>query len=322
MAMLSFAGIDVSKDRLDVMVLPEEQRSSVSNDPTSWAELVEQLRALSIAAIGIEASGGYERGIMRALLSAGMSVRHVNPFKLRQFAKASGVLAKNDPLDARMIASFVAIMPTRPAQSRPPAVERLLEVLAVRRQLSAEKVAAENASRLLENAMLQRLSRRRIARLAADIEMLDERLVEIVAADAALAHRYRMLTSMPGVGPVLACTLIALLPELGRMSRKQVAALVGVAPYAFESGKLKGKRCVWGGRAPVRHVLYMAAMSASNWNPVLKRFHDRLKAAGKLPKVIIVAVMRKMITMLNAMVRDGVVWADRYSGRHSVPTTR
>jgi len=322
MAMLSFAGIDVSKDRLDVMVLPEEQRSSVSNDPTSWAELVEQLRALSIAAIGIEASGGYERGIMRALLSAGMPVRHVNPFKLRQYAKASGVLAKNDPLDARMIASFVAIMPTRPAQSRPPAVERLLEVLAVRRQLSAEKVAAENASRLLENAMLQRLSRRRIARLAADIEMLDERLVEIVAADAALAHRYRMLTSMPGVGPVLACTLIALLPELGRMSRKQVAALVGVAPYAFESGKLKGKRCVWGGRAPVRHVLYMAAMSASNWNPVLKRFHDRLKAAGKLPKVIIVAVMRKMITMLNAMVRDGVVWADRYSGRHSVPTTR
>jgi transposase len=322
MAMLSFAGIDVSKDRLDVMVLPEEQRSSVSNDPTGWANLVEQLRDLSIAAIGIEASGGYERGIMRALLSAGMSVRHVNPFKLRQFAKASGVLAKNDPLDARMIAAFVAIMPTRPAQSRRPAVERLVEVLAVRRQLSAEKVAAENASRLLENAMLQRLSRRRIARLAADIDMLDERLLETVAADAALAHRYRMLTSMPGVGPVLACTLIALLPELGRMSRKQVAALVGVAPYAFESGKLKGKRCVWGGRAPVRHVLFMAAMSASNWNPVLKRFHDRLKAAGKLPKVIIVAVMRKMITMLNAMVRDDVVWADRYSGRHSVPTTR
>jgi transposase len=322
MAMLSFGGIDVSKDRLDVVILPEEQCSSVSNDPTGWAELVEQLRGFSISAIGIEASGGYERGVMRALLAAGMPVRHVNPFKLRQFAKASGVLAKNDPLDARMIAAFVAIMPTRPALSRPPAVERLVEVLAVRRQLSAEKVAAENASRLLENAMLQRLSRRRIARLAADIDMLDERLLETVAADAALAHRYRMLTSMPGVGPVLACTLIALLPELGRMSRKQVAALVGVAPYAFESGKLKGKRCVWGGRAPVRHVLFMAAMSASNWNPVLKRFHDRLKAAGKLPKVIIVAVMRKMITMLNAMVRDDVVWADRYSARHSVPTTR
>ena len=148
--------------------------------PAGWAELVEQLRGSSIAAIGIEASGGYERGVMRALLAAGMPVRQVNPFKLRQFARASGVLAKNDPLDARMIASFVAIMPTRPAQRQAPAAERLTEMLAVRRQLSAEKVAAENASRLLEDAMLQRLSRRRIARLAADIDLLDERLVEIV----------------------------------------------------------------------------------------------------------------------------------------------
>jgi len=322
MAMLSFGGIDVSKNRLDVMVLPEEQCSSVPNDAAGWANLIEQLRGCSIAAVGIEASGGYERGVMRALLAAGIPARHVNPFKLRQFARASGVLAKNDPLDARMIASFVAIMPTRPAQLQAPAAERLAEMLAVRRQLSAEKVAAENASRLLEDAMLQRLSRRRIGRLAADIDVVDERMVEIVATDAALAHRYRLLTSMPGVGAVLACTLLALLPELGRMSRKQVAALVGVAPYAFESGTLKGRRCIWGGRAHVRHVLYMAAMSASNWNPVLKAFHDRLKAAGKLPKVTIVAVMRKMITTLNAMVRDDVVWADRYIGRHSVPTAR
>jgi transposase len=322
MAMLSFCGIDVSKDRLDVMLLPEAQSFSVSNDAAGWAKLVEQLRGSSIAAIGIEASGGYERGVTRALLAAGMPVRQVNPFKLRQFARASGILAKNDPLDARMIASFVAVMPTRPAQRATPAAEQLVEMLAVRRQLSAEKIAAENASRLLEDPMLQRLSRRRIARLAADIELLDKRLVEIVATDATLAHRYRLLTSMPGVGPVLACTLIALLPELGGMSRKQVAALVGVAPYAFESGTLKGRRCIWGGRANVRQVLYMAAMSASNWNPALKLFHDRLKGAGKLPKVVIVAVMRKMITTLNAMVRDDIAWADRLSGRHSVTTAR
>ena len=170
--------------------------------------------------------------------------------------------------------------------------------------------------------MLRRLSRRRIARLAADIDLLDRHLVAIVGTDAALAHRYRLLTSMPGVGVVLACTLIALLPELGSMNRKQVAALVGVAPYALESGTLKGRRCIWGGRANVRQVLYMAAMSASNWNPAFKAFHDRLKAAGKLPKVAIVAVMRKMITTLNAMVRDAVVWADRLTGRHSVPTAR
>jgi transposase len=322
MAMLSFGGIDVSKDRLDVMILPEERRSSVSNDASGWAKLVKQLRGSSIAAIGIEASGGYERGVTRALLAAGIPLRQVSPFKLRQFARASGVLAKNDPLDARMIASFVAIMPTRPAQPPAPAVERLAEMLAVRRQLSAEKVAAENASRLLEDAMLQRLSRRRIGRLAADIDLLDERLLEIVSADAALAHRYRLLTSMPGVGAVLACTLIALLPELGGMSRKQVAALVGVAPYAFDSGKLKGARCIWGGRASVRRVLYMAAMSACNWNPALKTFHDRLAATGKKPKVVIVAAMRKMITTLNAMLRDDVVWADCVSGRHSVTTAR
>ena len=169
---------------------------------------------------------------------------------------------------------------------------------------------------------MQRLSQRRIARLAADIAEIDERLVEIVLSDAALAQRYRLLTSMPGVGAVLACTLIALLPELGQLSRTKIAALVGVAPYDFDSGKLKGKRCIWGGRTPVRNVLYMAALSASNWNPTLKAFHDRLAATGKKPKVVIVAVMRKMITMLNAMVRDNIVWADRYGVRHSVPNAR
>ena len=152
--MLSFCGIDVSKDRLDVMVLPEQQCSSVGNNVAGWSELIERLRGFSIAVIGLEASGGYERGVMRALLAAGMSVRQINPFKLRQFAKASGVLAKNDRLDARMIASFVAIMPTHPAQRRAPAVERLAEMVTVRRQLSNEKIAAENASRMLENAML------------------------------------------------------------------------------------------------------------------------------------------------------------------------
>ena len=190
------------------------------------------------------------------------------------------------------------------------------------RQLSEQKVATENASRLLEGAMLQRLSHRRVAGLTADIDLLDPRLVEIVTADPALAHRLRLLTSMPGVGAVLACTLIALLPELGQMSRKQVAALVGLAPYDFDSGKLKGRRCIWGGRARVRHVLYMAALSASNWNPGLKAFHDRLKATGKRPKVVIVAVMRKMITTLNAMLRDGTTWVDRYSGRRSASTAR
>ncbi len=234
-------------------------------------------------------------------------MRQINPFKLRQFAKASGVLAKNDRLDARMIALFVATMPTRPAQ-RNQAAERVAEVVTARRQLSDQKVAAENASRLFEDVSLRRLYRRRVARLALDIALLDKRLAEMVSADVVLAKRYRLLTSMPGVGPVLAFTLIAFLPELGQMSRKQVAAIVGVAPYDFDSGKMKGIRCIWGGRAPVRRVLYMAALTACRFNPALKTFHERLAAAGKKSKVAIVAVMRKIITTLNAMIRDNVAW--------------
>jgi len=312
MADLFHGGIDVASDRLDVMLLPHGQCFWVGNNAVGWGELVERLRGLCIAAIGIEASGGYERGVLRALLAAGISVRQINLFKLRQFAKARGVLAKNDRLDARMIALFVATMPTRPAQ-RNEAAEQMAEIVTARRQLSDEKVAAENASRLFEDAILRRLYRRRLMRLALDIALLDKRLAAMVSANVALAQRYRLLTSMPGVGPVLAFTLIALLPELGQMSRRQVAAIVGVAPYDFDSGKLKGMRCIWGGRAPVRRVLYMAAVTACRYNPSLKAFHERLSAAGKKSKVAIVAVMRKIITTLNAMIRDNAAWNARFA---------
>ena len=178
----------------------------------------------------------------------------------------------------------------------------------MRRQLCDEHVAIENQAAQLEDAMLRRLAKRRLARIETDIRLLDKRLTQMIAAEADLARRYARLTSMPGVGPVLAFTLIALLPELGRMSRKQIAALVGLAPYDFDSGKLRGHRSTSGGRMPVRNVLYMAALSACRYNPALKTFHNRLAAAGKKPKVILVAVMRKMITTLNAMLRDGAGW--------------
>src|SRR3954452_16395556 len=246
MAILSFCGIDVSKDRLDVVVLPEGRFCSVSNDAAGWAELVARLHPLTVSAIGLELSGGYERGIIRALLAAGLSVRRINPNKLRQFARARGVLAKNDRLDARLIAEYVAIMPTRIVQ-RDVAAERLAEVVTMRRQLCDERVTVENQAAHVEDAMLRRLNKRRLARLEADISLLDKRLAEMVAADPILAQRYELLTSMPGVGPVLAFTLIALLPELGQMSRKQIAALVGLAPYDFDSGKLRGHRSIYGG---------------------------------------------------------------------------
>ena len=302
-----YGGIDVSQERLDVMVLPQGKGFSVANDKAGWSRLIERLAGLHLAAIGLEPSGGYERGLIRALLAAGLSVRRINPNRLRQFARARGALAKNDRLDARLIAEYVAIMPTRVVQ-RDAAAERVAEVVTMRRQLCDEHVAVENQATHLEDAMLRRLAKRRLARLKADLLLLDKRLAEMIAADPDLACRYERLTSMPGVGPVLAFTLLAMLPELGRISRKQIAALVGLAPYDFDSGKLRGHRSIYGGRMPVRNVLYMAALSACRYNPALKAFRDRLAAAGKKPKVIIVAVMRKMITTLNAMLRDSVLW--------------
>ena len=216
-----YCGIDVAKDRLDAQVLPHRQRFSVDNNATGWAELVERLHALPIAAVGIEPSGGYERGIIRILLAAGLSVRRINPSKLRQFARARGILAKNDRLDAQLIAEYVSIIPTRVVQ-RVATAERLAEVVTMRRQLCDQHVTIENQAAHVEDAILRRLNKRRLARLKADIHLLDKRLAEIVAADAILAQRYELLTSMRGVGPTLAFTLIALLPELGQMSRKQI----------------------------------------------------------------------------------------------------
>jgi transposase len=300
-------GIDVAKDRLDVALGPTGPGFVVDNSPAGWKALQQRLTGLPVSAIGLEASGGYERGVLRALLAAGFSVRLINPFRLRQFAKALGVFAKNDRLDARVIARFLAQMPTR-AAVRHPAAERLAELVQARRQLSEELVRLENQSTPVADALLKRLLQRRRARLRADLLLLDKRLAEQIAADAALAARARLLRSVPGVGPVLAATLLALLPELGSLSRQQIAALVGVAPFDYESGKFQGERRIWGGRAGVRSALYMAALSGSRCNPVLQAFHARLKAAGKLPKVALVAVMRKLITTLNAMVRDGREW--------------
>jgi transposase len=305
MEKLSYGGIDVSKDRLDVMLLPDRRCFSVANSTAGWTELVNRLRGLT--AIGIEPSGGYERGIIRALLAANLSVRRINPNKLRQFARARGVLAKNDRLDAQLIAEYVAIMPTKVVR-RDVAAERLAEIVTVRRQLCDEHVTVQNQAAHIENDLLRRLNKRRLTRLKADIALLDQRLAQMVAAEPTLARRYHLLTSMPGVGPVLAFTLIALLPELGQMSRKQIAALVGLAPYDFDSGKLRGHRSIYGGRLSVRNVLYMAALSAARYNPALKAFHKRLAAADKSSKVVIVAVMRKMIVTLNAILRDNLAW--------------
>ena len=300
-------GIDVSKDRLDVAVYPTDEQFSVTNDAAGWRQLVRRLRPLQARAIGLEASGGYERGPIDALLEAELPVRLVNPWNLRRYAQAQGVLAKNDRLDAQLIARFVANMPSREVR-RDRAVDHLAELVRARRQLvdAAQQTACQVAQ--MRNPDLRRLAARRIRQLKQDIRQLDQLIVRTIAASPTLSARRDLLCSMPGVGPVLAATLIGLLPELGSLANRSIAALVGVVPYDFDSGRMKGLRCIFGGRAAVRRVLYMAAQVAGMSNPTLKAFKRRLKVAGKKPKVAIVAVMRKLIVTLNAMVRDNSPW--------------
>lgn len=300
-------GIDVSKEWLDIVELPGGEHSRVSNDEAGWKVLRKRLQALRPRAIGLEASGGYERQAIRVLVEAGLPVRSVNPWKLRQFARAAGLLAKNDKLDAWAIARFVDSLPSRPARYDA-TLARLGEVVTLRRQLVDARLVCSNQKQLLRDRELQRLQDRRIRQIDADIARLERRIAGEIAAVPALAERYELLVSMPGVGPVLAVTLIAFLPELGSVANRQIAALVGVAPYDFDSGKMRGLRCIFGGREKVRRVLYMAAQVAAQHNPILAEFKQRLRGAGKKPKVAIVAVMRKLIVTLNAMARDNAHW--------------
>jgi transposase len=305
--MVATVGIDVCKDRLDVAVQPTDEQFSVTNDAVGWRLLVRRLKPLMARAVGIEASGGYERGVIDALLEAGLPVRAVNPWKLRLFAKAAGVLAKNDRLDAAVIARFVATMPSREVR-RDRAIEHLAELVTARRQLVDALQQTANQTEHLRDPGLRRLQARRIRQLERDIVRLDQLMAQAIAASPTLSARYDLLCSMPGVGPVLAATLIALLPELGSLPNRSIAALVGVVPYDFDSGRMKGQRHIFGGRAAVRRVLFMATQVATRFNPALKAFKQRLIATGKKPKVAIVAAMRKLIVTLNAMVRDNAPW--------------
>jgi transposase len=302
-----FVGIDVAKDHLDVAVIPTGEAFQVGNDREGRADLVRRLRGLGCEAVGLEASGGYERAVLKALLKADLPARRLNPFRVRQFALACGILAKNDRIDAAVIARFVATLPSRQAL-RDEAAERIAELVSARRQLSEEMTRAGHQAEQAQAALVKRLFRRRAQRLATDIRLIDETLAKAIAKDPELARKAALLRSVPGVGPVFCHTLLGLLPELGSLTNRQVAALVGVAPYDCDSGRFKGQRHIFGGRKAVRDVAYMAALVGGRYNPVLTAFRQRLIAAGKKPKVALVAVMRKLITILNAMLRDGLEW--------------
>ena len=300
-------GIDVAKDRLDVFVLQTREAFAVTNDEAGWAELVVRLKGREIKAIGLEPSGGYEGGVSRTLRKAGLPVRLVNPYRVRQYARALGKQAKNDQIDAAMIARFTAELPTREVRYDP-LVEQMAELVTARRQLTEEKVRASNQLEQMSDPVLKRMRRQRLKRIEAEILLIAKRLAQIVASDAALAARDRIIQSFKGAGPVLSHTLLALAPEIMEADRREIAALLGVAPFDDDSGKRAGKRAIWGGRMEVRNVLYMAAMTAARCNPTLKAFRERLIAKGKTPKVAIIAVARRMLGILVAMLRSGQEW--------------
>jgi transposase len=305
-----FVGVDVSKDWLDVAVWPSREAWRVANDRTGRGELVRRLNRLGdLQAVGFEASGGYERGLLKALLDAELPARRINPVRVRQFAQACGVLAKTDQIDALVIARFAATLPGRLAE-RNRAAEALAELVTARRQLCEEMTRAGNQAQQADQPLLKRLARRRAQRLSDDIRALDAAIAKAVAQDPDLARKDALIRSVPCVGPVLSHTLLGLMPELGKLSNRAAAALLGVAPFDRDSGLMKGQRHIAGGRQPVRDVAYMAALVGARCNPVLAAFKQRLQAAGKRPKVIIVALMRKLITILNAMLRDGAAWAN------------
>lgn len=304
-----FVGVDVSKDGLDVAVWPSREAWRVANDRAGRSDLVRRLKRLGdLQAVGFEASGGYERGLLKALLDARLPARRINPLRVRRFAEACGILAKTDRIDALVIARFAATLPGRLAE-RNQAAEALAELVTARRQLCEEMTRATNQAQQTHRPLLKRLARRRADRLGEDIRTLDAAIAKAVADDPDLARKDALIRSVPCVGPVLSHTLLGLMPELGTLCGRTAAALLGVAPFDDASGRFKGQKHISGGRQPVRDVAYMAALVGARCNPVLASFKQRLHAAGKRPKVIIVALMRKLITILNAILRNQRPWA-------------
>jgi transposase len=303
-----FVGIDVSKAHLDVHVRPTGDSFRVSHDDTGFATLLERVRPLSPTVVVLEATGGYEIPLAATLAGAGLPVAIVNPRQIRHFARATGQLAKTDLLDARVIALFAEAIRPAPRLIPDEQAQALGEVIARRRQL-VEMLGAElNRRRLLRDRRLQHHLDAHIAWLEAALRRLDHDLTTLIRSTPMWREADDLLRSVPGIGPVTAGTLIADLPELGRLDRRRIAALVGLAPIARDSGTFRGRRMIFGGRGHIRRVLYMATLTAIKHNPAIRAFHQRLVAAGRPGKVALTAAMRKLLTILNAMLRDHRPW--------------
>jgi transposase len=303
-----FVGLDVAKDHVDGHARPTGEAFRVTHDEAGLTELVTRLQAMRPTLAVLEATGGYEATVAATLASAGVPIAVVNPRQIRDFARATGTLAKTDVLDAQVIARFAEAV--RPAVRPLPAehTQRLGELVARRRQLLEMLGAESNRRRQTRDPGLQRRLDAHIRWLTRALAELETDLHDVIRSSPAWRETENLLRSVPGVGPITALTLIADLPELGQLDRRQIAALVGVAPFNRDSGTLRGRRMIRGGRTAVRHILYMAALTATRHNPTLAAFYQRLRATGHPKKVALIAAVRKLLTILNAILRDRRPW--------------
>jgi len=302
-----YVGIDVAKGQLDVAVRPTDEQWSVANEGREITSLVTRLQTLSPALVVLEATGGLELAVSSALAAAQVPMAVVNPRQVRDFARATGQLAKTDRLDAQVIARFgEAVKPS--SRALPDAEAQALAAMLTRRRQVVAMVTAEKNRLHTARPSVRRDIRRHIAWLQDSLAKLDSELGDTLRNSPLWRERDDLLQSVPGVGPVLSMTLLVELPELGTLDRRQIASLVGVAPLNRDSGTLRGRRTVWGGRARVRAVLYMGTLVATRSNPVIRSFYERLCAAGKAKKVALTACMRKLLTILNAMLRRRTDW--------------
>lgn len=303
-----FIGIDVARDSLEVAVRSTGEQWSVGNQSVGIAELLVRLRALRPTLIVLEATGGLELPALGVLGSGGLPIVAVNPRQVRDFAKATGKLAKTDAIDAQVLAHFAEAV--RPAvRPLPDAATRALSALVARRRQLVEMLTAEENRRASAAATIRPDIQEHIGWLRKRLSGIDKALSQALRTSPLWREQEDLLRSVPGIGPVVAATLLADLPELGVLSRKPLGALVGVAPLNRDSGTLRGKRTVWGGRSTVRAALYMAALVGTRHNPVLRALYLRLLAAGKTKKVALTACMHKLLTILHALLKHRTPWA-------------
>jgi len=300
-------GIDVGKDILDIYIYELEKHWQAANTLEGIKQLIKQLNRYQLTRVLVEATGGYERRLVEACAEKGQPVIIVQPIQVRQFAKAQGLFAKTDKIDARLIAEFGVLMQPEPRALPSKKVRLVRDLLARKRQLNETRTQELNRQHKAEKILIPS-HRRMIKLIDKDIVWINEKLAKEVSVITEWQRIYEVLSSVPGIGDGVAYTLLGELPELGQLSHRQIAALTGLAPFNRDSGYMKGRRRIKGGRAPIRTVLYMAMMCAIQHNPVMKQFYQKLVAQGKHKKVALTACMRKMITILNAMVRDDKEW--------------